>query len=123
MASLIGHDLHNTHDVPWCNFPVKENEKQRIFFLNAPGGCGKTFLIETLLSTVRGMGKIALAVASSRIAAELLEGGWTAHSCLKIPIPVHETSVCYISLQSNDAKLIEEISLIVWDEIMMAHAH
>ena len=42
----------------------------RLFFLNAPGGYGKTFLIETLLSTVRGMGKIALAVASSGIAAE-----------------------------------------------------
>ena len=46
-----------------------------MFFVNAPGGYGKTFLIETLLSTVRGMGKIALAVASSGIAAELLEGG------------------------------------------------
>ena len=31
------------------------------------------FLIETLLSTVRGLGKIALAVASSGIAVELLE--------------------------------------------------
>ena len=37
-------------------------------------------LIETLLSIVRGMGKIALAVASSGVAAELLEGGRTAHS-------------------------------------------
>ena len=36
----------------------------RLFFLNAPGGYGKT-LIEALLSTVRGLGKIALAVASS----------------------------------------------------------
>ena len=38
---------------------------QRLLFLNAPGGYGKTFLIETLLSSVRGMGKIALAVTSS----------------------------------------------------------
>ena len=57
-----------------------ETQVQRMFFLNAPGGCGKIFLIETLLSTVQGMGKIALAVASSSIAAELLEGGRTAHS-------------------------------------------
>ena len=40
-----------------------ENYLQRTFFLNAPGGYGKTFLIEALLSTVQGMGKIALAVA------------------------------------------------------------
>ena len=57
-----------------------ENHPQRMFFPNAPGGYGKTFLIEALLSTVQGMGKIALAVASSGIAAELLEGGRTAHS-------------------------------------------
>ena len=100
-----------------------ENYPQRTFFLNAPGGYGKTFLIEALLSIVRGMGKIALAVASSGIAAELLEGGCTAHSCFKIPIPVNESSVCSISLQSNEAKLLREASLIIWDEIMMAHCY
>ena len=67
------------------------------------------------------MGKIALAVASSGIATELLEGGRTAHSCFKIPIPVNESSTCSISLQSNDAKLLKETSLIIWDEIMMSH--
>ena len=69
------------------------------------------------------MGKIALAEASSGIAAELLEGGCTAHSHFKIPIPIHENSVCTISLQSNDAKLLRETPLIIWDEIMMAHAY
>ena len=95
-----------------------KNHAERIFFLNAPGGYGKTFLIETLLCTVWGMGKIALAIASSGIATELLEGGWTAHSQFKIPIPVNEYSVWSISLQSNDAKLWQEASLIIWDEIM-----
>ena len=95
----------------------------RLFFLNAPGGYGKTFLIEALLSTVRGLGKIALAVASSGIAAELLEGGRTAHSRFKIPIPINESSVCNISLQSDITKLIQKTSLIIWDEIMMSHIH
>ena len=40
---------------------------QRLFFINAPGGYDKTFLMETLLSTVCSMGKIALAVTSSWI--------------------------------------------------------
>ena len=79
------------------------------------------FLIEALLATVRGLGNIAMAVASSGIAAELLEGGRTAHSQFKIPIPIHETSVCSILLQSADAKLIQQTSLIMWDEIMMSH--
>ena len=98
-----------------------ENHPQRLFFLNAPGGYGKTFLIETLLSTVRAMGKIALAVTSSGIAAELLQGGRTAYSWFKIPIPVNETSVYSISLQSDDATLMQQTSLIIWDEIMMSH--
>ena len=96
----------------------------RLFFLNAPGGYGKTFLIEALLSSVRGLGKIALAVASSGIDAELLlEGGRTAHSRFKIPIPINGSSVCNISLQSDVAKLIQKTSLIIWDEIMMSHVH
>ena len=95
----------------------------RLFFLNAPGGYGRTFLIEALLCSVRGLGKIALAVASSGIAAELLEGGRTAHSRFKIPIPINESSVCNISLQSDLAKLIQKTSLIIWDEIMMSHVH
>ena len=94
----------------------------RLFFLNAPGGYGKT-LIEALLSTVRGLGKIALVVASSGIAAELLEGGRTAHSRFKIPIPINESSVCNISLQSDIAKLVQKTSLIIWDEIMMSHVN
>ena len=99
-----------------------QNYPQRMFFLNAPGGYGKTFHIEALLYTVRAMGKIALAVASSGIAAELLEGGRTAHSQFKIPIPVNETSVCSIYLQSDDAKLLQKTDLIIWDEIMMSDA-
>ena len=69
-------------------------------FLNAPGGCGKTFLIDGLLVTVIGMGKIALAVASSGMTPELLEGGRTAHLGLKTPIPIDESSLYSISLQS-----------------------
>ena len=90
--------------------------------VDAPGGYGKTYLIEGLLASVRSEGKITLAVASSGIAAELLTGGQTAHSRFKIPIPNHEELVCAISLQSADAKLMKLSKLIVWDEVMMSNA-
>jgi ABC-type ATPase involved in cell division len=51
------------------------NNEGKILFLDAPGGTGKTFLINLLLAKVRYGGKIALAVASSGIAATLLVGG------------------------------------------------
>ena len=100
---------------------LNSKEPMRLFFINAPGGYGKTFLLETVLSTVRSVSKIALAVASSGIAAELLEGGRTAHSHFKIPIPISDESICSISLQSAHAELMRQTSLICWDEVLMSN--
>ncbi|XP_036347381.1 uncharacterized protein LOC118756745, partial [Rhagoletis pomonella] len=93
------------------------------FFLDAPGGTGKTFLTRLLLAEVRRQGKIALAVASSGIAATLLPGGKTAHTMFKIPLnlDINETPVCAVSRNSEKAKILAECSLIVWDECTMAH--
>ncbi|XP_067131955.1 uncharacterized protein [Centruroides vittatus] len=95
----------------------------RIFFLDAPGGTGKTFLINLLLAKVRSTHGIALAVASSGIAATLLEGGGTAHATFKLPLNLitAETPICNISKQSNFAEVLKSTKIIVWDEITMAH--
>ena len=62
--------------------------KGGIFCLNAAGGTGKTFTLNTLLDCVRGDGFVALATASSGVAAKLLHNGTTVHSRFKIPINV-----------------------------------
>jgi Cdc6-like AAA superfamily ATPase len=67
------------------------------FFVNGPGGTGKTFLYNTLLSTVRSSGEIGVAVASSGIAAILIIGGRTVHSRFKILLKLNESSTCNIS--------------------------
>ncbi|XP_045455771.1 uncharacterized protein LOC123665525 [Melitaea cinxia] len=82
---------------------VNSNEG-KMFFLDAPGGTGKTFIINLLLAKVRSDRKIALAVASSGIAATLLKGGRTAHSTFKLPLKICSddvSSVCNISKQSK----------------------
>ena len=56
------------------------NDESGCFFVNGPAGTGKTFLYNTLLAEIRLHGNIALAVASSGIAALLINGGRTAHS-------------------------------------------
>jgi hypothetical protein len=76
-----------------------------------------------LLATVRGRGEIALAVASSGIAALLLEGGRTAHSMFSIPIPVEHNSVCDVEKESPKAELFRDVQLIIWDEASMQHKH
>ncbi len=96
------------------------------FFIDGLGGAGKTFLYNTLLSSIRSDNEIALAVvASSGIATcLLLDGGTTAHSRLKIPvIGLNEHSTCYIPKQSEEAKLIRATSLLLWDEAPMQHKH
>jgi len=95
----------------------------RVFFLDAPGGTGKTFFMNLLLASVRMHKKIAISVASSGIAATLLDGGKTAHSAFKLPINLNcsETPLCNISKQSDAAHVLKESKLIVWDEATMAH--
>ena len=100
--------------------PIAEN---KAFFVDGPGGTGKTFLYNTLLAKIRSRGEIALAMAKSGIAALLLEGGRTVHSRLKVPITLNELSVCNITKQSALAKLIQGAKLLVWDEAPMMHKH
>ena len=56
-----------------------DGDEGGMLFLDAPGGTGKTFLINLILTKLRSEGKIALANASSGIAATLLTGGRTLH--------------------------------------------
>ena len=99
------------------------NSYSNAFFIDGPGGTGKTCLYNTLLSTVRSQGNISLAMASSGIAALLLQGGRTVHSRMKVLIHLNEISVCSISKQSALARLIQRTRLFVWDEAPMTHRH
>lgn len=56
--------------------------------MDAPGGTGKTFLVNLVLAKVRQSGKKTLAVAASGIAANLLNDGKTVHSTFKLPLVV-----------------------------------
>ena len=101
--------------------PTSSSTQSKIFFIDGPGGTGKTFLYNTILAATRGQNKVAIAVASSGIAALLLDGGTTAHSMFKIPLQTHQNSTCAISLQSDTAQLIQHAAIIVWDEISMVN--
>ena len=83
-----------------------ESQSGHIFFLNGPGGTGKTFVYNTICNMVRSRGWIVLCVASSGIATLLLRGGRTAHSMFKIPLLLHEDSTCLITKEGKLASLI-----------------
>lgn len=99
------------------------NGEGGLFFLDAPGGTGKTFLLNLLLAQIRKDKGIAVAVASSGIAATLLDGGRTAHSVLKLPLNLHheEIPVCNITKNSDRGRMLQQCKLLVWDECTMSH--
>lgn len=62
------------------------------YFVSGAGGTGKTHVYQALLAHVRLGGRIALAVASSGVAALLLGGGTTGHSRFKIPFELEDNT-------------------------------
>ncbi|KAL0340283.1 UNVERIFIED_CONTAM: ATP-dependent DNA helicase PIF6 [Sesamum radiatum] len=111
IPSLIEHEL---------SIPISETDLNAVRVLN-DCGTGKTFLYKSLLANFQKDGLIMLAIATSGIAANLLPGGRTAHSKLKIPIKFEPLSMCLFSKQSELSTLIERASAIIWDKAPMAN--
>lgn len=88
LVVLMNEEQRAAYDVIMaCVFGQPEtNDRSKVFFLDGPGGTGKTFVYNALCHTVRGEGWVVLCVASTGIAALILPGGRTGHSMFKIPI-------------------------------------
>ncbi len=92
-------------------------ERGGLFFLDGPGGTGKTFVQNTCLARLHARGLIVLAVATTGIAATLLSGGTTAHSRFNIPDKdLDADSICNIPKGTQLAELLRTTNLIFWDE-------
>ncbi|KAI3956795.1 hypothetical protein MKW92_017597 [Papaver armeniacum] len=100
-----------------------DKEEGGLFFVYGSGGTGKTYLWNTIISSLRARSKIVLAVASSGISSLLLPGGRTAHSRFKIPLKPNETSSCNVIMQDDLAMLLKKTDLIIWDEAPMVHRY
>jgi hypothetical protein len=100
-----------------------ENEQERYFFLDGPGGSGKTYLYTTLMSFLRGRSNTVLPFATTGIAATLLAGGRTIHSGFKLPVPLDERSVSSMRAGTTNANNLRDASLILMDEISMLSKH
>ncbi|XXQ35703.1 ATP-dependent DNA helicase [Plasmodiophora brassicae] len=98
-------------------------DSEKTFFVDGPGGTGKTTLFTTLLKLARSQQVRCLAVASSGIAACLLPAGRTAHSALAIPLEIHDKSTCMVNAESDLANRLRRTSLMVYDEVAMAHRY
>ena len=94
-----------------------------LLFIDAPGGTGNTYVANLALARIGSRRRIALAVASSGTAAQLLSNGRTAHSAFKIPLNLFATDepMCSIKRGSATATLLRQCTAIFWDEATMMH--
>jgi hypothetical protein len=75
------------------------------------------------MSVLRGEDEIVIPVDSTGIAAKLLAGDKTYQSQFKLPIQLKENSTSNMRPNSEDAKSLENTSLIIWDESTMVTHH
>jgi hypothetical protein len=74
-------------------------------------------LYKAVLAKVNLMGLIAVATATSGIAAFIMLGGCTAHSRLKIPIKLGDNTVYNFSKKNGTTALLRTTSLIICDYV------
>ena len=90
------------------------------FFLDAPGGTGKTFLISLILATIRSQKGIVLALLRRVLQLHC----WKAveqlipHSSCRRSMRINERRTFNLSINSAMAK---QSKFIIWDECTMAH--
>ena len=96
-----------------------DTEHGGLFFVDGPGGTGKTYLYRAVLATIHSHKKIAVATATSGVAASIMPAGRTTYSRFKIPLTIDNGAFCTFTKQSGTAKLLRASSLIIWDEASM----
>ena len=99
------------------------NNQGHLFFIHAAGGCGKTFLCNTIPAEVRRRGQVAQCVASFGITALLLDGGRISYSCFKISLSIDEDSVAGLRHDSYMFPVLQQTKVIIWDEVPMQHKY
>ena len=80
-------------------------------------------MCNTIAVEVRRRGQIALCVASSGIAALLLDGGRISYSCFKIPLSIHEDSVAGLKHNSYMFPVLQQTKIIIWNEVPIQYKY
>ncbi|XP_004531091.2 uncharacterized protein LOC101454283 [Ceratitis capitata] len=89
------------------------------FFLVAPGGTGKTIVISQILAEMRSNNGIALAVASSGIAATLLDGGDFRQTLPVIPRSTYADEINAYLKSSQLWRNVEKLQLKISMRVQM----
>jgi len=91
-----------------------------MFFVDGPGGTGKTYLFNTIARKAELLGFNSVMTAYTGIAASLLVKAKPCHKTFGLPTtPLDEASSSTLSLQSAAAEVLRQANLIIIDEVSM----
>ncbi|KIH64075.1 Ulp1 protease family, catalytic domain protein [Ancylostoma duodenale] len=118
--SDLNSEQKNVMDVLLESALRDKNDRSRCFFVYGKAGCGKTFLLRRFIEVLQGLKKNVIAVASTGIAATLLQNGHTAHSVFRLPVSnLSFESTANVDASSVLAQRFRDTDVIIWDEISM----
>lgn len=125
VTSMAMKALANPAQIAIINEVLEPIDKQstnrpNAYFVDGPGGSGKTFVYQCLIHLLKGSGKLCIPVAWTGIAAMLLPRGRTVHNRFRFPLNMTEETVSGITYQSPDGEMFRACSLIIWDDAPMA---
>ncbi|KIH53237.1 hypothetical protein ANCDUO_16641 [Ancylostoma duodenale] len=113
-------DLKNVMGVLLDSATRENSDRSRCFFVYGKAGCGKTFLFRRFIDVLQSLKKNVIAVASTGIAATLLQNGRTAHSVFRLPVTnLSFESTANVDASSLLAQRFRNTDVIIWDEISM----
>ena len=94
--------------------------RPRCFYIDGPGGTGKTFVYNTIYNLLRGQNKNVCSMAFTGIAATLLPNGITVHKAFNLPVPLMSDSSSNIAVNSKEGEFLRHTDVFIWDEASMA---
>ena len=103
---------------------LKESGEQvNHVFIDAPGGTGKTFLLNAIIRKLQIDNIQYSASAHSGIAATLLTGGKTVHNTFKFPLDLQSDFKTGLTAANKYGRFIKACKVLIIDEASMLHRY
>ena len=98
---------------------IFENDKSKCIFIDGPGGCGKTYLYNTIMRYCDCTNISYLCFAHTGIAASLLKNGKTLHAGFGLPLNYNNVITTSLVVGSSEYEEVRNAKVIFIDEISM----
>ena len=96
---------------------------KKLIFVNGPGGSGKSYLHNTIITFLHKINVNVLPVAWTGIAANLLQYGRTVHTAFKLPLNINECTVCNVLPNTVYGEFMKQVEVLIMDEISMVSTY